>query len=126
MTEDIKELKDYTNTGGGTYNEVRRVDSVESSIAMSDYSPENMSLAVFGSTSEEAAGTETDEVIVAYGDGFNKLSKVLDTITTVNSAASGGGTEYTLDTDYEVRDGGLFILSGGNISDGSDVFVTYE
>ncbi|MCP3851437.1 MAG: hypothetical protein GY694_14510, partial [Gammaproteobacteria bacterium] len=80
---------------------------------------------VFGSSAEEAAGTETDEVIVAYADGFNKLDKVLNTITTVNSATSAGGTEYTLGTDYEVRDGGLFILSGGAISDGSDVYVTY-
>ncbi|MCP3851946.1 MAG: hypothetical protein GY694_17175, partial [Gammaproteobacteria bacterium] len=83
VNEDIKELKDFTNTGGGTYNEVRRVDSIESSMSMSDFSPENLAAAVFGSSAEEAAGTETDEVIVAYADGFNKLDKVLNTITTV-------------------------------------------
>lgn len=125
VTEDIKELKDYTQTGGGTYNEVRRVDSVESSMSISDFSPENLALAVFGSSSSELSGTETDETITAYKGGFNKLSKVLDTISTVNSAASAGGTEYVLGTDYEIRNGGLFFLSGASITDGDTVYVTY-
>lgn len=28
VTEEIKSLKDFTNAGGGTYNEVRRVEGV--------------------------------------------------------------------------------------------------
>lgn len=39
VTEETKELKDYTQAGGGTYNEVRRVEAVECQMTLHDLSP---------------------------------------------------------------------------------------
>lgn len=125
VNEDVKEMLDYTNVGGGTYNEVRRISSVESTITMTEFSPDNLALALFGSTTSQSAGTETDEQHTAYHDGFIVLSKVLNTISGVNSAVSGGGTSYVEGTDYELRPNGIYILSTGAISDASTVYITY-
>ncbi len=61
ISEDVKELKDYTQGGGGTYNSIRRISGVEASMTLHDMSPENVALAVFGNTSAIAAGAVVGE-----------------------------------------------------------------
>lgn len=67
INEDVKELKDFTQTGGGTYNEVRRIDSVEASMTLHDLSADNLAKALFGSTSAITAAAVVDE---ALGAGY--------------------------------------------------------
>jgi len=73
VNEDNKELQDYTQPGGGTYNEVKRIASVEMSMTAHDLSPVNLSRALFGNTSAVAAATITDEVVTGYHGGLAKL-----------------------------------------------------
>lgn len=66
ISEDVKELLDYTQPGGGTYNEVRRVSGVEMSMTCHDLSPENLARATYG-TATAIAGTAATNVVMGNG-----------------------------------------------------------
>ncbi len=122
VTEETKELRDYTQPGGGTYNEVKRITSVECQITMHDMSAENLSRALYGSTSATATGTVTDEAHADVNKGeFVATAFLPSAITTVKV----GATTKTANTDYEVRAGGIYIIPGGTIADGDDITITY-
>lgn len=123
--EDVTEQLDYQVLGGGKLAESRRISSVTSSMTLSNFSADNLADALLGSTTEETAGTETDEMHTAYHDRFIALNKVLDTITDVNDAAGGLGTSYVEGVDYELRPNGILVLSTGSIVDGGDLYFTY-
>lgn len=67
ISEDAKELKDFTKPGGGTKNEVRRIQSVECSFTMHDLEPQNLARALYGSASAVASVAVTN---VALGLGY--------------------------------------------------------
>lgn len=67
ISEDVKELLDYTQPGGGTYNEVRRISGVELSMTVHDLSPANLTRALYGTNSSVAAAATTN---AAMGDGY--------------------------------------------------------
>ena len=123
VNETTVSIKDFTQPGGGTRNEVRRIESVDLQMTMSDLSPENLARAVFGTTTAAAAGTGVAETATAYADSFVPLQYPP---TNVTSVTDGGPTTYTEGTDYEVRPGGLYILPGTTIPDGSSITVTYD
>lgn len=125
VTEDVKTLKDYTQSGGGTYNEVRRVDAVELAVTIHDLSPENLAIALRGTASANSTTTVTDESHVAYVGAFIPTNKPAATITSVKKSPS---TALTAGVDYEVVPGGINILEGGSppiVSDGDTVLITY-
>jgi len=186
VKEDVKEQKDYTSPGGGVANEVRRITGVEASMTLHDISPANLAKAVYGTTSEVAAGSVTDEVVTGYQGALSRLAKAKPTsvvvtaengnaasawqasnvyalgdymipitpngyfykCTTAGTSAAAeptwgtvvGGTtadntaEWTcmgkvdlvVDTDYEVRPGGIFFLAGGSTTDGETFEVDYN
>jgi hypothetical protein len=112
--ENELELQDFTQPGGGTYNSVTRISAVRLAITAHDLSPENLARALYGSSTDVAAGTATDETVVAYKGGFTPLAKVPTAITSVEPA--GGGTAYTVGSDYELRDGGIYIPASSTIT----------
>lgn len=180
VTEDVKELKDYTQPGGGTYNEVRRISAVEMSFSAHDLSPTNLARALLGGVSYTTAAAVTNELQTGYKDALlpfdflpdSTVAPVIEAkegkaaaaranttpvtlnaylvpaiangffykVTTAGTTAAApptfpttvGGTvvdgtatltcmgRVTLlaDTDYEVRAGGVFILSGASVTDG--------
>jgi hypothetical protein len=77
ITEDVKELKDFTQPGGGTYNEVRRIQSVEMSMTAHDFSPENLAKALYGTVDAVATTPVADEEIGdAYKGGLLPFAKI--------------------------------------------------
>lgn len=71
INEDIKELKDYTQPGGGTYNEVRRIGGVEVSLTCHDISPENLARALYGTVTGVASAAVTAQAMgAAYLGAF--------------------------------------------------------
>jgi hypothetical protein len=70
VTEDVRELRDFTQPGGGTYNEVRRVTAVEMTFTAHDFSPENLSLALYGNSSVIASSAQTNQ---AMGAGYKGM-----------------------------------------------------
>lgn len=125
VTEDVKELKDYTNPGGGTQNEVRRINAVEASMTMHDLIHSNLSRVLYGASSTVASAAVTDETHTAYKGAFIPFTYLPAASPAWTVTDNAGTTTYVKDTDYEVRNGGIFILSGGSIVDASTIKVDY-
>lgn len=94
VTEDVKELKDYTQPGGGTYNEVRRISAVEMSLTAHDFSPENLARALYGNSGAVVGGAITNELIpAAYRNGLVPFANVptdaARTVEATNGLAAG-------------------------------------
>ena len=125
VAEDNKELKDRTQPGGGTYNEVRRIGSVEATVKMSDLSPDNVALAMYGTAAEITAGA-TSETHTAYVGGLVRTNFPIDTTVAVTVSAAGSpDTPYTLDDDFTVRGGGIEITDDSAITDGQSITIGY-
>lgn len=120
-------LPDYTQPGGGERNRVDRVTGVNMSFTFHDFAPSNFARSLRGTTAAVAAGTVTDEELVAYKGGFTPFERIASALTTVEPA--GGGTAYTAGTDYVFQDGGIFIPSTSTIPDpvagAANIQVTY-
>lgn len=77
VNEDVKELKDYTKPGGGTYNEVRRIESVEMSLTVHDLSPENLARAMYGNVDAISTSAVVGEALgIGYKGGLLPFAKV--------------------------------------------------
>lgn len=119
-----KSLTDYTQPGGGTYNSVEKVTDVNVSITVHDYSPRNLSIALFGDDSVLSGATVNAEVHTGVNAGeFIKTEYPF--ISSVTVEIQGGGTTYTEGTDYEVRDSGIYILEGTTIAADGNIQITY-
>lgn len=110
---DQKSLKNFRKPGGGTYAQVNRVSDVSVNLTVHDLNGENLARASGGAVSSQAAGTVTDELVVAYKGGTTPLSRPPATITTVEPA--GGGAAYAVNVDYVLTPGGINVLSTGAI-----------
>ncbi len=66
VTEDTKELKDFTQPGGGTYNEVKRISAVEASFTVHDLNAANLARALYGTASVISGGTVSGEAATVY------------------------------------------------------------
>lgn len=113
--EDVKELQDFTTPGGGKRNEVRRLTGVELAYSFHDFSPENFARGLRAQSSAIASGNVIDEQVVAYKGGYTPLANIASSITAVRPA--GGTTPYVAGTDYELRDGQIYIPSTSTIPD---------
>lgn len=122
-----KELLNFTLPGGGKQNEVDRLSGVEMAYTFHDFSPDNLARGLRGAATETAGGTATDEEIVAYKGGFTPFARIPTALTSVEP--EGGGTPYTVGTDYEFRNGGIYIPSTSTITDplagAANIQVTY-
>jgi hypothetical protein len=107
VEQETKRLRDFRSPGGGTYNQVDRITGVTLAVTAHDLSPENLALALYGTTEAVAAGTNTDEPQVAYEGGYVVLLDQAASITEVTDPT--GVTTYTAGTDYIFQHGGLFI-----------------
>lgn len=129
ITEDKKELKDFTSAGGGNYNSLTRIASVTLSMTMSDYNKENMAAAVFGTASAVTATTVTDESITApsslTGNPLVKTVFVIDTSVAPVVTSDPAGTTYDVTDDYLVTPSGIIIVDGGAISASTALLVDY-
>lgn len=125
VTEDVKELRDFTQPGGGTYNEVRRVAAVELAITIHDLSPENLAIALRGITSANSVTPVVDEPHTAYVGGLIPTNKPATDGTIV---VKEGVTALTEGVDYELTPGGILVLGGGSpaaVTDGDTLLISY-
>jgi len=122
--EEEKKQSDYQNPGGGVANSIKRISDVTAKITMLELSPANLAMAVFGDANAVASGSATAEAHTAYAGALVPLDYIPSAVTSVTG--SGGTPTYVEGTDYEVRRGGIFILSGGAITDGTAIEVNYS
>lgn len=125
VTEETKELKDFTQPGGGTYNEVRRISAVEAQMTLHDVSAQNLERALYGTASTVTTATVTDEAHNDILGGELVPTNFLPaSITTVKK----GATTLTLNGDYTVEPGGIVPILGGpnTLAAGDDLLITYS
>lgn len=122
VSEDTKELKDYTQPGGGTYNEVKRISSVEASLTMHDLSPTNLARATYGTTSAVVSAPVADEAHTVSGPGEFIPTTFLPSAI---GAVKEGTTTLTEGIDYEARPSGIVALAGGALAAGNTVLISY-
>ncbi len=123
FTEETKELKDFTQSGGGVANSVSRIDKVEVGLNLFDYSPENLALAVFGQSSTIAAGSIKGERHTVFKGHLTRLQH--SHISKVIVKDDVDGTLYQEGSDYEVVNSGIIILEDGKIKDNVAVKIDY-
>ncbi|MBF0371237.1 MAG: hypothetical protein HQL52_17450 [Magnetococcales bacterium] len=102
VSEEVHELKNYDDPQGGTADIVRRIDKVEISVTLSEFSPENLALSLHGTASQTTADSITDEVHTAYTDGLIRLAHIDPTSVTVTSTDGGDASAWTATTSYSV------------------------
>ncbi len=98
VTEDTKELKDFTAPGGGTYNEVRRVSAVEMSFSAHDLSPANLARGLLGTSSSVASAAVTAESHTAYRDSFLSFTYLPDDTAPVIESVHGNAATARANT----------------------------
>lgn len=135
ITEDVKELRDYTQPGGGTYNEVRRIQSVEMSLSAHDFSPENLAKALYGTVDAVATTPVSDEAIGNAAAGgllpFAKLpnpspAPVIEAVNGDTAATRADNQAYNLN-DYMVPatpNGYYYKCTTGGTSNGTPPSLT--
>ncbi len=129
--ESTTELPDYDTLGGGTYAEVRRINSVTAGWTMHDINADNIAMATRGSRATVTSGTVTDESQTAYATSLVRLNN--PAAADVEVTDSTGSTTYT---GYEVTGAGIKILETGDIAtaiaalgeptDGLPILVAYS
>jgi len=82
-------------------------------------------MAIYGTTEAVAAGSASGEVVEAKHDALVRLAHTGISNVVVQDDET-DPTTYTAGTDYEVRPGGIFILSTGAITDGETLHVAYD
>ncbi|WP_454752068.1 phage tail tube protein [Cupriavidus necator] len=126
------EIKELSSRGRSTYGQV--IESVplpqpsEFTVDLPEVNRESLSIALLGTDSaiNTAAGTITDEAVVAKLDAWIELSKSNFAQAGFAVKNQAGTTTYVLGTDYEVnwRMGWVRVLSGGAIADGAQLKVS--
>ncbi len=104
---ETKSLRDFRSPGGGTYNQVDRITAVTLSVTAHDLSPQNIALALYGTTEAVTGGTVTEEAAVAYKGGYVVLEGNPSAVAAIEPA--GGGAAYVAGTDYILQHGAIFI-----------------
>lgn len=123
INEDSKELKDYTQVGGGTYNEVVRIDSVELGATLHDLNADNLARVMFGAASAISVTPITDEAHTAYEGAF--IPTDYPSTGTIVVKGDAGVTTHVLDTDYSRVDGGIVVIAGAGITDADAITFDY-
>ena len=76
VTENTIEQQDYTQPGGGTFNEVKRVSAVEAQINQAELSPENLARALYGTASAVASAVIASEAVTVYPAALSPFAKL--------------------------------------------------
>lgn len=123
IKNDTEKVMDFQNAGGGLYDQIDNIQDVGLSMTLTDHSPENVAIALMGSSAAVAGGTVTAEVFVAHLGQLVRTAKVgISAVTVTNSA---GTTTYVAGTDYEVTRSGIIPLSGGTMVEASSNKINY-
>lgn len=125
--EDVKKQDDMTALGGGTHAEVRRIKDAKITMKLADLNVVNLSRAIFGEASENAAGVVVDEAHIATLGGLVRLAHIQPTAVTVKKGATvGAATPVTAPGNYEVRPEGIFInADAAGVTDADKLWISY-
>lgn len=131
IDEEKKEQPDFENPGGGVADSVSRIKSVKLALTVLKLSPENLALALRGTTGAGAGGAVDKEPhagVLAGGLVVFAKSQDLTKPLTVTDGEAVDPVIYQEGRDYVRRRAGIEIVAvadGGTIVDKSDIDASY-
>lgn len=109
IDEETLEQDDYTTSGGGVFCSVPRIKAVNFNMTLNCMDTQNIALGLYSKVVDVTTGTPiANELHVAHKGSLVVLDNPIPGGTIVVEVA-GGGTTYTVGTDYVVTGAGLFI-----------------
>lgn len=126
FSEDKKELRDYQDPAGGTADSVTRIDVVSGQIDFRNFSPENLALALWGTTSVLGVTPITGEAHVIKAGLFIPTNRLINTTVAPVVTANGSTTVDT--ADYVVTAGGITIadtITTATVSEDDPITIGY-
>ncbi len=121
---DTIEVKNYVS-GQGLWDSTSSIKAVKMSLEGTDFTAENIQLALRGTSSAVTAGAVTGEEHIAHLDTPIFADFIPDTSVAYVVKDEAGTTTYALNTDYTVTLGGIIPLSTGTIVDASTIQLAY-
>lgn len=121
-----KSVPNKRTCGGGKINSLTRVVAMTGTVQFTDFTPENLAKAFFGSHEDVAAGAVTDEEHASWGLGLIPFDFLPDESVDYVVTDDAGTTTYTKDVDYVQTHAGIEVISVANMpTDGSTIKVDY-
>lgn len=126
VTEQAITLPDRTQSGGGVYKEIRRIESMNLTMNLREFNPTQLARALFGATNDVPGDDVEDEPHTAYAGAFIPLEHPGPyeslTVTLDNTAKTAFSTD-----NYDVVPGGILIKeeAADVDTDGVDILVNY-
>lgn len=111
ISEEKKELKDFTSAGGGTKDTLSRISSIEGTMTAHDFSPENLALVLRGELDSQASGSVAAEAHTAFAGGFVAFDYLPDTSATITPVIAVSGT-WTANHAYAL---GACVLANSDV-----------
>jgi hypothetical protein len=126
IAEQVIDLPDRTQPGGGIYDQVRRIQNVTVTINHREFRPALLARALFGENTSVAGAAVTNEEHEATLGGFIFLDHP-GPYTGVNiSTSSSPGVPITADGNYTVEPGGIAIdADSPDIDEGETLLIDY-
>lgn len=125
FSEEKKELKDYQDPAGGLAAAISKVDKVEGKIDLRKVSPENLALALWGTTSVLNTTAITGEAHVINAGAFIPTNRIINTGSSVT--VKKGATTLAAG-DYSISAGGITIagtISTAGVVNGDAITIDY-
>lgn len=120
VEQETKKLRDFRAAGGGTYAQVDRITGVTLSVTAHDLSPDNIALALYGTTDAVVGAAVADEQHAAFKGGYIVPKQAMNPTVAPVVTDMAGTTTYTAGTDYVVQHGAIFIPATSTIPDATD------
>ena len=124
LTSEVSKVSLYASNFGPRAKVRENVieQNVNLSIILRDTQPENVAMALFGSTSEQTAQVGKVETALGFKDGILILDSLIDLTGTAPVVTDESGvTTYVVGTDYVLNEGSIYILETSTITDGENI-----
>ncbi|MBF0371755.1 MAG: hypothetical protein HQL52_20160 [Magnetococcales bacterium] len=104
VSQKVKELHDWQNSAGGVVDSLRRIEKVAVAMTITELSPENLAMAVFGASSQTTSGAVANESVTAWLGGLVRLSHIQPAGVTVTSSDGETAPDWLSSTAYVAGD----------------------
>ncbi len=125
FSETKEEQTNYRTAAGGVYASISKIDSFTLQIDMHDFDPDNLALALWGTSAADLTTAVTDEDHTIHAGGVIVLDRICDDTQTVSIDV--GGTPL-LAADYTVSGSAITLadtITTAGVSDGDACQIDY-
>lgn len=119
--EEVKNLR--AGKGNVVVNEIRRISDVKAAVTIHSFNAKELAIALRATSSSVTGATASNETATAYKGAFIPTAKI--GLSAVTVTGPGGTPTYVVNTDYEVRDSGIYIPETSTIANAATIEIDY-